>query len=193
MSSSKDLDIKTIDRLIIPCFIDNKILCNCLPECLSREIIQFYNDINRIKNFSYSPSSTQGITSSQGGAGMFNYCPVRVPWKTLYQVETGKRLVLTPRQASALFDFMTTKKSVFGPIVKEVFRQATDKYYAKNRVYDPTSTQGITISQSGSYFSCTKTEHNYKRKVKSACHDNCCGSAKKTCSNKGTCRLTTCF
>ena len=194
MKTFKDrLEAKEIDCGIIPCILNNKTLCKCPPICLSNQLLEFSLKLNRMKNYGNCPSSSQGIQSTQAGPGIYNYCPTRVPWKTIHQQKTGKKLVLTPQQMIALYDYLNTKKSKFGPILREVLNQLATKRFATQRVNCPSSTQGIQSSQPGAREFCVKTEHRYKRKIKSTCHDNCCSLSKKTCSKKGQCKKTSCF
>lgn len=195
MKTYKDrLEAKELDGQIIPCILDNKTLCKCVDPCTSRQILEFSLELNRLRNRAYCPSSNQGIQSTQAGPGIFDYCPLVPKWKTVYQQETGKKLRISPRQASALYDFLNSKKSKFGIILREVIGQQAAKNFAQHHVSHPSCEQGITSSQRGDYFSCIKVEHPYKRKVKAKCHDNCCQTARKNCCSKGgSCKKTSCF
>jgi len=181
-----------LDEIIIPCQITNKSLCSCLDPCLVRLLVEFANRLNQIKNTTTCPPDREGTTASQS-TGFFG--PTTIKWQTKYQIENGCKLVLSQREMVALYNYMNTKHSKFGAIMRVVLDRQNRIWYAKNHVNCPSSTQGITISQGG-YFSCTKIRHNYRRKVKSARRNDCCceGEEKNCCHEaEGTCRETNCF
>ncbi len=176
MSTFKNRVIASeLDSLIIPCQITNKTLCSCLDPCLTALLVEFANRLNQIKNSTTTPSSTQGIQSSQS-TGFFGPTPIK--WQTKYSIENGCRIVLSQREMVALYNYMNTKHSKFGMIMREVLGRQNRIYFARNHVNDPSSTQGITISQGG-YFTCTKL--NRRRGLKRCCTKEPCEGGNKHC------------
>ena len=165
-----------LDEIIIPCQITNKTLCSCLDPCLVRLLVEFAQRLNQIKNSTTCPSSTQGPQSSQSTGAFFG--PTIIKWQTKYQINNGHRLVLSQNEMLALYNYMTTKHSKFGTIMREVLSRQNRIYLARNQVYNPTSTQGPTISQGGA-FSCVKI--NKHRGLKRCGKQPVCEGENKHC------------
>jgi len=183
---------KKIDCLIVPAKVTTKKLCAGLGPCLTSQLLEFALRINRVKNQAYCPSSTQGVQSTQSGDHFFG--PTCIPWKTKYECQTGKKLVLSQDEMRALYDYLNSKRSQFGPILREVLNQLAAKKFARQKVFNPNSTQGIQSSQRGDLQFCVKVKQPYCKLIKSNCHENCCQNAKKRCGCKGgECKYTNCF
>jgi len=198
MLTYKDRQLgKKIDSWIVPAEINTKNLCQCLDPCLVYQLLEFALTINRIKNGSNCPSSTQGIQSTQPSDKI--YCPTIIKWKTKFECKTGKKLVLSQHEMVALYDYMNTKNSHFGPIIREVLKQEQEKKFARNKVNCPSSTQGLQSSQQGDLQFCVKVYHPTARRIYTTkCRaNNCCHYSKKQCGCKSKetkkCILTNCY
>jgi len=54
-----------------------------------------------------------------------------VPWKTRYQAETGRRLVLSENKLFDLYNYVTTTKSEFGQLIRCINELSADKWRAR--------------------------------------------------------------
>ena len=125
-NNSKKLSISDIDLLIVPSvLLDNN---TCCPEdpCLRAQLLQFALELNRVKNrrnYAYFPRGCRSASD-------LVFCPVKIRWNNGYKKLYGKPLVLDQFQMRDLYDFLSTKKSLFGPIIRYVVND-NKRYHLK--------------------------------------------------------------
>ena len=115
-----------------------------------------------------------------------------VPWKTVFEAKTGKKLLVTEDQLFQLYNFVTTTISKFGQLIRMINDRSSDKWNARY-FYD----HGHSLTSVNSPYrdTCWKYCHQFPKRLKTSCpgRGKCDGeNACKPCANN-KCVTTRCY
>jgi hypothetical protein len=88
-----------------------------------------------------------------------------VPWKTRYQVATGRKLVLSEDKLFDLYNYVTTTKSEFGNLIRNLNELSADKWRARY-YYD--FTRSLSSINEPFRETCWKYCHEFPNRIQTA-------------------------
>lgn len=112
-----------------------------------------------------------------------------VPWKTKFEVETGKKLLINEDQLFQLYNYVTTNSSQFGSLIRMLNDRSSDKWKARY-FYD----HGHSLTSINQPYrdTCWKYYHQFPKRLQTSCPgrgkcnaENAC----KPCDEPNSCKL----
>ena len=112
-----------------------------------------------------------------------------VPWKTVFEKKTGKKLLVTEDQLFMLYNYVTTTFSQFGQLIRMINDRSSDKFKAARHYYT-----GHSFASSNESFKtvCWKYCHQFPKRLQTSCPGRGKCAAEKACTSK-KCTAIKCF